>query len=128
MPVKTNWNYHLNNPFMKKVKLLLVTVFLVVCAGSIFAFRTLAATNPDSGVILIKTFQYYAGDVSVMYIYYGNSKVEEIRLDKTKGQADHKNWDLILNTISKFYAEGYHLVASTETGEASINSTFILSK
>ncbi len=113
---------------MKKAKLLFVTIFVVICAGSIFAFRTRASANPDSGVILIKTFQYYAGDVSVMYIYYGNSKVEEIRLEKTKGQADHKNWDLILNTINKFYAEGYHLVASTERGEASINSTFILSK
>ena len=63
-----------------------------------------------------------------MHIYYGNGKFEEVKLKKLRADTQHENWGQITDTINKFYADGYKLVSSTERGENSINSTFILSK
>ena len=112
---------------MKNARFIIVTIFVLASAGAFFAFRTPAAPNSDSGVIIIRTFQQFTSE-SVMHIYYGNAKFEEVKLEKLRADSQHRNWDVIMNTINKFYADGYHLVSSTERGENSINSTFILSK
>ena len=119
---------HLNFNPMKKAQFLLLSIIILIISGTIFAFKTQDKPDDASGIVIIRAFQYVTGDMSGMHIYYGDGKFEEIKLEKLRTSTQHENWNLIVDTVNKFYDQGYKLVSNTERGEGNIISTFVLSK